>query len=47
MLTTSSVAAPAEATSDGLVTVLSIVALLASAVAFGLVFWVYSSSGLS
>jgi hypothetical protein len=38
---------PAEAAADGLVTVLSIIALLASAAALGVVFLVYSASSLS
>jgi hypothetical protein len=47
LTTTSMTAVPAEAVSDSLVTLLSIVALVASAVALGLVYWVYSASALS
>lgn len=47
LTTTSLAAVPADAGSDSLVTILSIVALVASGIALGLVFLVYSASSLS
>jgi len=46
-LSTAMAAAPAEAEPDGLVGVLSIVALLFSLAALGIVFWAYSVSSVS
>ncbi|MEP6669543.1 MAG: hypothetical protein ABJF10_10345 [Chthoniobacter sp.] len=46
-MATTMAAAPAEAEPDGLVSVLSIAALLISLVSLGLVFWAYSASNIS
>ncbi len=47
LTTTSLAGVPQEAAADGLVTVLSIIALIASAAALGLVYLVFSASALS
>jgi len=47
MLTTATVAAPAEAEPDGLVSILSIAALLVSLISLGLAYWIFSASSVS